>query len=322
MKNHILTTLAVALLLLACGGASTPESSADHAADNASAAEEAAQESSEPTFYGSYVSDGYAQKDEGYDWVAISISEISPTMVKISVRSRADKKKPTCTLDLVGNLQGNIIQIYGSDGSINFTFSGETLTVTGSPEDNSQLTFYCSGGGSIAGIYQKIDGSPDQTQIDLTSYMKMLSMGNYMFFLEAKDGQLTVTPTGLEASNSPITLPYDGEIINAEIGDLNADQSPEVMVYVQDGHAQSVLGYSVNNGKSMSTVAFTPTTDNEDINEGFNGHNEFSMVEGTLAERFPLFENDNKTGTTRQIQYKLVDGEASRQLIVDTVTEY
>lgn len=48
---------------------------------------------------GNYVSDFYAQRNEGYDWVAVSVKKNSPDEIFLSVRSRADKKKPTCTFD-------------------------------------------------------------------------------------------------------------------------------------------------------------------------------------------------------------------------------
>jgi hypothetical protein len=56
------------------------------------------------------------------------------------------------------------------------------------------------------------------------------------------------------------------------------------------------------------------------------GHDEFAMVENTFVQRFPIYNpgdtNAEPTGGTRQIQYKLVDGEASRLFEVDKVVEY
>jgi hypothetical protein len=52
---------------------------------------------------GSYVSDDYSKRSEGYDWIAVSVTEAESNQLNISVRSRADKKKPTCTFDAVAN---------------------------------------------------------------------------------------------------------------------------------------------------------------------------------------------------------------------------
>ncbi|MGB5461355.1 MAG: hypothetical protein WBM85_15460, partial [Eudoraea sp.] len=56
-----------------------------------------------PEVAGNYVSDYYQNRNEGYDWIAISVKNIGENTIGISVRSRADKKKPTCTLDTKAN---------------------------------------------------------------------------------------------------------------------------------------------------------------------------------------------------------------------------
>lgn len=56
------------------------------------------------------------------------------------------------------------------------------------------------------------------------------------------------------------------------------------------------------------------------------GHDEFAVVENVLARRFSIYkEEDNNaqpTGKTRQIQYKLVPGEAGWLLKIDKVTGF
>jgi len=74
------------------------------------------------------------------------------------------------------------------------------------------------------------------------------------------------------------------------------------------------------NGKS----SMTPVHLDEDTPEtlkGYAGHDEYEAMEGTFARRFPIFEGDKETGKTRQVQYKLVKGEASWQLKVDKPLE-
>ena len=76
----------------------------------------------------------------------------------------------------------------------------------------------------------------------------------------------------------------------------------------------------------MSQVYFPPISENENINQGYMGHDEFSLIENTLVHRFPIYKtgdtNAAPTGGTRQIGYKLVEGEAMRKLEVDSVSEY
>jgi len=51
------------------------------------------------TIDGNYVTADYDQRAEGFDWVGVTIKSEQDSSITIQVRSRADKKKPTCTLD-------------------------------------------------------------------------------------------------------------------------------------------------------------------------------------------------------------------------------
>jgi len=59
---------------------------------------------------------------------------------------------------------------------------------------------------------------------------------------------------------------------------------------------------------------------------GYMGHDEFAVVESSLARRFPIYKkgdsNANPTGGMRQLQYKLVPGEATWQLKLVNSTEF
>ena len=141
--------------------------------------------------------------------------------------------------------------------------------------------------------------------------------------------ELTVTPYGLEIDNSAVTQTIDGNVVDVEIEDLNSDGSPEVLIYTKSdgsGSYGNVIGFSVNNKKSMSQIYFPPITDNKELSKGYMGHDEFTIIETTLAQRFPIYKesdsNANPTGGTRQITYKLVDGEASRKFVVKNSTEF
>jgi hypothetical protein len=51
--------------------------------------------------------------------------------------------------------------------------------------------------------------------------------------------------------------------------------------------------------------------------KGYQGHDTFAVVEDTLSRRFPIYKtgdtNARPTGGLRQVNYKLVPGEASWQ---------
>jgi hypothetical protein len=134
---------------------------------------------------------------------------------------------------------------------------------------------------------------------------------------------LTVTPSGLEADNTPVTMNVSGIITRMELADINADGSPEIYVYGFDGNSQTVLAWSTNKKKSLSQITLPELGENA---KGHRGGDEFAVVEGILAHRFPIYPDDKPeskpSGKTRQIQYKLHAGEAGWLLRADKVIEF
>jgi Periplasmic lysozyme inhibitor of I-type lysozyme len=141
--------------------------------------------------------------------------------------------------------------------------------------------------------------------------------------------ELKIVPTGLAIDNAPIVRSVDGQITRAEVADLNADGSPEVYVYIRSagsGSYGTLVAFSANRRESLSEIYLPPITDDAKAAQGYMGHDQLAVVEGTLVRRFPIYKDgDNNaapSGGVRQMQYKLKPGEASWQLKLDRVVEY
>lgn len=283
------------------------------------------------SFEGNYVSETYSKRNEGYDWMAVSVSKESDHQLKIIVRSRADKKKPTCTFDIIAQkFDEATFTSFVGDKKILFRFKDNGITIgTEQEQDKDILNFYCSGGASFAGTFTKINEPLDEKQIDKTLFSKVLNLQNVGFNISSiyKNGktQLTVFTFGL-TNDFNETMNIQNEIvISAEVDDLDRDGSPELVVFTKDSLSNSkanLHAFSVNNKRSMSAVFFEPTVDNQKMNTGYNGQAEFTLMEGNLVQRFPVFENNVKTNKVRQIQYKLQHGEASKKFVAMKQTEY
>lgn len=285
---------------------------------------------------GNYVSNGYDLRNEGYDWTAIKVTKVKEEELKISIRSRADKKRPTCTFDTKAFKKNDTIYEAIYEGKkIIFQFTENNINISAEEaEVKNLLYFFCNGGASIEGTYKKIADELDQEQIDPTEFFKVLRLQGIGFTISSvkEDGKtlLSIFTFGLERREFNETLNLDGEkVIDAEVEDLNSDGSPELFIYTQSegsGSYGHVYAFSVNNKQSMSQVYFQPTEENTSINKGYMGHDEFSVVETRLSQRFPIYKegdsNANPTGGTRQITYRLIEGEAMRKLAVDKITEY
>lgn len=282
-------------------------------------------------FTGSYADESYSKRAEGSDWVGVTVSKWSDSVLFIKVRSRTDKKKATCSFTGFAKLKGTdtFDGTYGSTG-LQFKFSQDSLRIVSSNEESTyKLSYYCSGGGSLAGPYSKITGSLDRSQMDSLSYLQVLNYNDELFEVAAteNDGSnmVIVRQLGAKGGNREYSSPYTGIITNAEIGDLNKDNFPEILVYVSsndNARNGSVVGFSSNNGKSLSTTGVPSMKDDPSASVGYRGLDEFAIVEGTFVQRFPVYGEGSVPVKTRQIQYKLIDGEANRLFKIDKVIEY
>jgi hypothetical protein len=139
---------------------------------------------------------------------------------------------------------------------------------------------------------------------------------------EGSLNDVTIVPSGLAGSNDPITIKEaDGSVSGADAADINKDGSPEIYVYVNSagsGSYGSLIAYSANHKKSMSEIYLSPLEDDKVNSKGYMGHDRFSIKDNHLVRSFPVYKdgdsNANPTGGTRQLEYKLVQGEAAWQL--------
>ena len=141
--------------------------------------------------------------------------------------------------------------------------------------------------------------------------------------------QLEIIPAGLEIDNYAIEREIDGTVTGIQVADMNGDASPEIYIYVNSagsGAYGELIAYAANNKKSLSEIYLPPLADDVENFNGYMGHDEFIVIGGYLIRRFPIYAdcdtNNNPTGGTRQLQYKLIPGEASWILELDKSITY
>ena len=195
------------------------------------------------------------------------------------------------------------------------------------------LMVSCMGGNTGNNSNTDTTGSvtPELSEISSTQDMELAYPGSDISFqVKVTGDSLYIIPNGLTVINDTLRHDITGySFVNAEIGDMNIDSYPEIFVYLSSegsGSYGKLIAYSTNNGKSVSQVYLPEISENEEINEGYMGHDEMAIVESTFCQRFPIYKegdsNAQPTGGMRQIQYKLVDGEAGRMLAVEKVVEF
>lgn len=135
---------------------------------------------------------------------------------------------------------------------------------------------------------------------------------------------LVVTPAGLSKDNRPQRQQIDGTVSSAELADLDGDGSPELYVgstSAGSSSAGSLVGWAVNQRKSLSAVFLPPLEAASPQAQGHQGHDSFQVEGQRLVQRFPVYKPGDShaapTGGQRTLSYRLKAGEAGWLLVLD-----
>ncbi len=128
--------------------------------------------------------------------------------------------------------------------------------------------------------------------------------------------ELSVKPVGFENTARTMDFYVKGRVAGIAIEDLNNDGFPDLLVYLYNGE-NGVFGtvyvFMSEENKSCAPVALPDVMLDGKLKDGYKGHDEFSLLEGTLIQKFPLFkpgdDKDKPTGGNRVVQYHVVPGE-------------
>jgi len=150
------------------------------------------------------------------------------------------------------------------------------------------------------------------------STLKMGKVGYRIICNNKNDdkNELTVKPVGFENTARPFMFYIKGRVVKAEIDDLDNNNFPDAVVYMyggKNGEYGNVFAFVSEQNKSIAPVALPDVMLDGKINGGYKGHDVFSLMEGTLMQKFPLYKagdsTDKPSGGNRIIQYNLAGSE-------------
>lgn len=134
---------------------------------------------------------------------------------------------------------------------------------------------------------------------------------------EIKENQMGVRPIGFESpANQPMNFPVRGRVSKAMVDDLNGDGVADLILFLYTDSAAihgTVLVFMSDGTKAILPAGLPDVSLDGKLNSGYKGHDQFSMLEGTLLQKFPVYkpgDTDAPTGGNRVIQYQLSKGES------------
>lgn len=117
------------------------------------------------------------------------------------------------------------------------------------------------------------------------NFNQVLYWDNYSFSIKEDGDKLIIKPKNLAIVNRKEVHDIVGYTVNdVQIADLNDDGYPEVLVYLTNdgsGSYGNLIGYSSNNGKSMSQIALSPIEDMKALAKYYRGH-DYMQVKGNI----------------------------------------
>ncbi len=134
----------------------------------------------------------------------------------------------------------------------------------------------------------------------------------------AEKNTINISPIGFDNNVRDFSFEINGRIRRAEVDDVNRDNFPDLVLYIYSGdtlNKGTVICISSEANTSVLPIAFPDIIDNPKLRDGYNGNDEFMLMEGVLTRRFPLFITDSTgskpTGKMRQVMYRVGPGEKS-----------
>jgi hypothetical protein len=166
------------------------------------------------------------------------------------------------------------------------------------------------------GIFLSIYSNAQARKID--TIMKLGNVGFKLVCNNKNDDKnyVTVSPIGFSSGARDVSFEVKGRIRKAEVDDLNNDLYPDLVIYIYlngTDEKGTVVGVSSVKNESFAGIGFPDIVDDPKLRTGYKGFDSFTLMEGTLMRRFPIYTADSvgaqRTGMYRQIQYRVSVGE-------------
>jgi hypothetical protein len=164
-------------------------------------------------------------------------------------------------------------------------------------------------------------GKTADAQITFNKIDTTMKIGKAGYRVTCRNRSLTenpiaIRPIGMESDVRPMDFPLKGRLYATQVDDLNRDSYPDLLLYIYtDSNAVHGTVYCLLSEANKSLVpCYIPDVSYDPkVNKGYRGHDRFSLLEGTLLQRFPVYNtgdaDDKPTGGTRTLMYQVVKAE-------------
>jgi hypothetical protein len=162
-------------------------------------------------------------------------------------------------------------------------------------------------------IFRKADAQISFGKIDTT-----MMVGKTGFKVSSRNREIasnmaSIRPIGFESpANQSMNIPVRGRVSGVQVDDLNNDGVADLIMFIYTDSAArhgTVWALMSDGNKAIVPCAMPDPALDGKINKGYKGGDQFSMMEGTVLQKFPIFKTGDTdslpTGGNRVVLYNV-----------------
>jgi len=163
----------------------------------------------------------------------------------------------------------------------------------------------------FAGLFATANVDAQVRKIDTSGYQGNIGYRVWCNNKNAGENDVSVSPKGFDKEVRDLSFPVRGRLRKILVEDVNEDGYPDLLLCIYggaNGEMGTIAGISSSGNASLVPVRFPDIYSDSKLSEGYKGHDEFSILVGSLMQSFPVYkpgDTDTPTGGTRVVQYKI-----------------
>ena len=162
-------------------------------------------------------------------------------------------------------------------------------------------------------LFRKADGQITFGKIDTTMMVGKTGFKFSSRNREIASNMASIRPIGFESpANQSMNIPVRGRVSYVQVDDLNNDGVADLIMFIYTDSAArhgTVWALMSDGNKSIVPCAMPDPAMDGKINKGYKGGDQFSMMEGTVLQKFPIFKTGDTdslpTGGNRVVLYNV-----------------
>lgn len=148
-------------------------------------------------------------------------------------------------------------------------------------------------------------------------FEEKLTEGPVTFIVEspnAKRNYFTLNTEGMSVRNEETKVDVNGQVVRAQLADLNQDSYPEVYIFTRgEGGIENVYAFASYRNRSYGQI-YMAEAEQYATKRGYQGGDTYELTETRLIRSFSLSEEGQRTAESQTVEYALKKGETSYRL--------